>query len=144
MYSDVITDSMRLAIDETTRRREVQRSYNEAHGITPKSVKKNILDLSAHLYDISPAELPAVAEGNGLMQVDQIRALIAEYGQKMQTAADEMEFETAAELRDKILLLKEMELGLKPPSKVLLEAKTRTADSGRPTRAAPARYRRRR
>jgi excinuclease ABC subunit B len=144
MYSDVVTESMRLAIDETARRRELQRAYNAEQGITPKSVKKNILDLSAHLYDISPTELPAAAEGNGLMQVEQIRSLIAEYGQKMQQAADEMEFETAAELRDKILLLKEMELGLKPPSRTLLEAKTRSADSGRPTRPAPARYRRRR
>ncbi len=62
MYADHVTDSMKRALDETDRRREVQRQYNEEHGITPTAVKKNILDLSAQLYDAVAAGAPVAAE----------------------------------------------------------------------------------
>jgi excinuclease ABC subunit B len=120
MYADQVTASMQRALEETDRRREVQRRYNEEHGITPKSVRKNILDLSQFLYDGSPVPLAAAAEGDDLLTKAQIQELVEEYSRRMQEAADQMEFETAADLRDKVLVLKDMDLGLKPPSRALV------------------------
>jgi len=145
MYSDVTTESMRLAIDETDRRREAQRLYNEEHGITPQGVRKNILDLSAHLYEADPYELPLAAENGGdLLDKEQIQRLVAEYTQSMQQAADQMEFEQAAQWRDKILLLKDMDLGLKPPSRALLLAPPKREEKPRIRKGPPARYRKKR
>ncbi|HKD40392.1 MAG TPA: excinuclease ABC subunit UvrB [Myxococcaceae bacterium] len=145
MYSDVVTDSMRIAIDETNRRRDAQRMYNEEHGITPQGVRKNILDLSAQLYDASPYELPLAAEsGDDLLNKDQIQKLIAEYTNNMRQAADEMEFEQAAQWRDKLALLKDMDLGLKAPSRALLLAPPKREEKFRIRKGPPARYRKKR
>ena len=146
MYSDAITASMRLAIDETNRRRELQRGYNREHGITPQAVKKNILDLSDQLYDADPYPLPMAAENSDdLLRSDQLQSLIAEYTWNMKQAADEMAFEQAAEWRDKLALLKEMDLGLKPPSRSLLRSAARKREEKpRIRKGPPARYRRRR
>jgi len=145
MYSDVVTDSMRNAIDETNRRRDAQRMYNEEHGITPQGVRKNILDLSAQLYDASPYELPLAAEsGDDLLNKDQIQKLIAEYTNNMRQAADEMEFEQAAQWRDKLALLKDMDLGLKAPSRALLLAPPKREEKFRIRKGPPARYRKKR
>jgi excinuclease ABC subunit B len=130
MYADSTTDSMKLAIEETNRRREVQRKYNEEHGITPRSVKSSILDLSEQLYDHDPAALPMAADApNDVLEPKEIKRLIGEFTQDMQRAADEMEFEKAAGYRDRIVLLKDMELGLKPPSRSLLQAPVKTEDT---------------
>ncbi|HEV3026269.1 MAG TPA: helicase-related protein, partial [Planctomycetota bacterium] len=143
MYSDSVTDSMKLALDETNRRRELQRKFNLDHDITPQGVKKNILDLSAHLYDGDPYALPMAAEGEAdAMTPGEVRKLIGEYGKKMQAAADAMEFEQAAQLRDQVLLLKEMDMGLKQPSRSAL-AQVRPSEQQRPKRQ-PQKYRRRR
>jgi excinuclease ABC subunit B len=129
MYSDQMTDSMKRAIDETNRRREVQRSYNEQHGITPRSVKSAILDLSQQLYGADPMALPLAADAaDELLDAKEIKRLIEEYTKDMQRAADEMEFEKAAQFRDRILLLKDMDLGLKPPSRALLAAPIKPAE----------------
>jgi len=145
MYSDVVTDSMRIAIDETNRRRDAQRMYNEEHGITPQGVRKNILDLSSQLYDASPYELPLAAEsGDDLLNKDQIQKLIAEYTNNMRQAADEMEFEQAAQWRDKLTLLKDMDLGLKAPSRALLLAPPKREEKFRIRKGPPARYRKKR
>jgi excinuclease ABC subunit B len=146
MYSDAITTSMRLAIDETDRRRELQRGYNQEHGITPQAVKKNILDLSDQLYDADPYPLPMAAEdSDDLLRSDQLQALIAEYTRNMKQAADEMAFEQAAEWRDKLAVLKEMDLGLKPPSRSLLRSAARKREEKpRIRKGPPARYRRKR
>jgi excinuclease ABC subunit B len=134
MYSDQMTDSMKRAIEETNRRREVQRKYNEDHGITPRSVKSAILDLSSQLYDADPMALPMAADAaNDLLIPKEIKRLIEEYTKDMQKAADEMEFEKAAQCRDRILLLKDMDLGLKPPSRTLLAAPVKPADSSKDT-----------
>ncbi|SET51976.1 excinuclease ABC subunit UvrB [Stigmatella erecta] len=122
MYSDAMTDSMKLAIEETSRRREVQRAYNEKHGITPRSVKSAILDLSLQ-YDADPTALPLAADApNDVLDTKEIKRLIEQFTKDMQHAADEMQFEKAAEYRDRIVLLKDMDLGLKPPSRSLLQA----------------------
>ncbi|MDY7225248.1 excinuclease ABC subunit UvrB [Hyalangium rubrum] len=149
MYSDQMTDSMKLAIEETNRRREIQRSYNQKHGITPRSVKSAILDLSAQFYDADPSALPMAADAaNDLLEPKEIKRLIEEFTKDMQRAADEMEFEKAASFRDRILLLKDMDLGLKPPSRTLLAAPIKPAEakdeSMKGRRGHPAKGRRKR
>jgi len=130
MYSDQMTDSMKLAIEETDRRREIQRAYNVKHGITPRSVKSSILDLSQQLYGADPMALPMAADAaNDLLIPKEIKRLIEEFTKDMQRAADEMEFEKAASFRDRILLLKDMDLGLKPPSRTLLAAPPKPSDA---------------
>jgi excinuclease ABC subunit B len=131
MYAESTTDSMKLALEETARRREIQKAYNEQHGITPKGVKSHILDLSEHLYDADPSELPMAADAaNDVLPPKEIQRLIAEFSKDMHRLADEMEFEKAAELRDRIQVLKDMELGLKPPSRSLLKAAPKAEEKG--------------
>jgi excinuclease ABC subunit B len=134
MYSDKITDSMKLALDETGRRRELQRKYNEEHHITPTSVRKNILDLSAQLYAHDALTLPMAAEGGDLLEKAEIQKLIKDVTAQMQEAADNMEFEEAARLRDQLLMLKEMDIGIKPPSRALLQSAA-PSETQRPKRA---------
>ena len=132
MYADRVTDSMKAALDETDRRRTVQRNYNTEHDITPKGVKKNILDLSQVLYAHDPNALPLAAEGDDVLSAKEISKLTKQYATEMQDAAEQLEFERAAQLRDKVLLLKDMDLGLKPASRMILES----AGSKREERAA--------
>ncbi|NOJ80093.1 excinuclease ABC subunit UvrB [Myxococcus xanthus] len=135
MYADNVTDSMKKALDETTRRREIQRAYNQAHGITPRSVKSNITDLSEHAaYEAGDAgALPLAAEGeDDVLQPKEIKRLIEEFTKDMLAAADEMQFEKAAEYRDRVQLLKDMDLGLKPASRSLLRAPAKAAEAEAP------------
>ena len=141
MYADHVTDSMKKAMEETDRRRAIQVAYNQAHGITPQSVKKNILDLSAMLYHQSPDALPLAAEGSDLLGKDELKRLATQMTKDMQAAADEMEFERAAEIRDRLLLLKDMELGLKPASRMLLSQPLKKEEPQR-RKAGAARRRR--
>ncbi|MBL9214563.1 MAG: excinuclease ABC subunit UvrB [Opitutaceae bacterium] len=100
-YADVITDSIRRTVDEVTRRRAKQLAYNEAHGITPRSVKRGV-QASLHVYDGREREdALAVAESG-----DDVAAVIAELEDEMQEAANKLEFERAALLRDQINALK--------------------------------------
>jgi len=114
MYADTITDSMQQAIQETNRRRAIQGSYNEAHGITPESIQKGI---PAALYEISEADyftVPIAAERTeGYLPKGELSAIIKDLEKEMRAAAKGLEFERAAELRDKIKELKELELGVK-------------------------------
>ena len=131
MYSDQMTDSMKRAIEETSRRRAIQTAYNVQHGITPRSVKSNIQNFSENLpdYDAQAGALPMAAEGeNDLLEPKEIKRLIAEFSQDMLKAADEMQFEKAAEFRDRVQLLKDMDLGLKPASRSLLRAPPKAVD----------------
>ncbi|NTX04079.1 excinuclease ABC subunit UvrB [Myxococcus sp. CA040A] len=130
MYADSITDSMKKALEETTRRREIQRQHNKAHGITPRSIKSNILNFSEHAYDAEGGgTLPMAAEGeDDLLEAKEIRRLVKEFTEEMQRAAESMEFEKAAEYRDKVQLLKDMDLGLKPASRFLLKGPTKAPD----------------
>ncbi len=111
MYADMITDSMRRAIDETNRRRAIQQKYNEEHGITPTSIKKAVRDLIA----ISKAaESPANVNEKDLESMDakELLALAKKLEKKMRQAAAELNFEAAAELRDRMIQIKEMLLEL--------------------------------
>ncbi len=111
MYADTITDSMRVAIDETNRRRQIQQKYNEEHGITPTTIKKAVRDLiaisKAAERDAKPAEKDLES-----MSVKELKKLAAELQKKMHQAAAELNFEAAAELRDRMLEVKTMLLEL--------------------------------
>ncbi|MFT3842613.1 MAG: excinuclease ABC subunit UvrB [Myxococcaceae bacterium] len=144
MYSDTLTPSMKLAIDETDRRRTVQRAYNEEHHITPTSVKKNIIDLSQYLYDDERGATQAAAETMAdELNASELKDLIKQTEGKMNQLADEMEFEKAAAERDRLFLMREMELGLKPPHRSLLNApKARQEQRMMGRKSQPRRYRR--
>jgi excinuclease ABC subunit B len=145
MYADQVTRSMTLALDETNRRREVQRAWNLEHHIIPTSVRKNILDLShgAWATEGLPTGVLLAGEDEQLLTRQEIASLIREYNAQMQAAADEMEFEKAAEWRDKVLALKEMDVGVRPALRSALGALGREADSPGLTKKRGGRYRKR-
>ena len=107
MYADTITDSMRVAIDETQRRREIQQKYNEEHGITPTTIKKSVRDLIAISKKVAKEELNFKKDPES-MNAKELEKLIADIQKKMKKAAAELNFEAAAEYRDKMVELKNM------------------------------------
>ena len=107
MYADNVTDSMRRAIDETERRRAIQQAYNEEHGITPQSVRKEVRDLITISRKIAKEEA-VFSKDPESMNRKELEKLIAEVTKKMQHAATELDFETAAQMRDQMISLKEM------------------------------------
>ena len=111
MYADTMTDSMRKAIDETNRRREIQMQYNEEHGITPKTIEKKVRDLISISKKADKGDLDFKKETES-MDAKELGKLIATLTKKMNTAAVELNFELAAELRDEIFKLKKELLDL--------------------------------
>ena len=107
MYADTITDSMRVAIDETMRRRKVQQAYNEKHGITPTTIKKSVRDLISISKKVAQEEMEFEKDPESMSQKE-LEKLIKDVTKKMQKAAAELNFEAAAELRDKMINLKKM------------------------------------
>lgn len=107
MYADKITDSMRVAIDETERRRAIQQEYNEAHGITPTTIKKSVRDLIAISKKVAQEELN-FAKTPESMNRGELEKLIKEVEKKMKAAAADLNFEAAAELRDRMVELRKM------------------------------------
>ena len=105
MYADTMTDSMRNAIDETNRRRTIQQKYNEEHGITPQTIKKAVRDLISISKSIAKEEARFEKDPES-MNRKELEKLIADIQKKMKKAAAELDFETAAELRDKMMELK--------------------------------------
>ena len=105
MYADTITDSMRMALDETSRRREIQQKYNEEHGITPQTIKKAVRELISISKAIAKEELRFEKDPES-MNRKELEKLISEIQKKMQKAAADLNFEAAVELRDKMLELK--------------------------------------
>ena len=105
MYADVMTDSMRNAITETERRRKVQMAYNEEHGITPKTIQKSVRDLISISKKVAAEELRMEKDPES-MSVKELQKLIKDVTKQMKKAAAELNFETAAELRDKLVELK--------------------------------------
>ena len=111
MYADTITDSMRMAIEETNRRREIQKKYNEEHGITPQTIKKAVRDL------ISISKAAEAGDRDGFkepesMDAKELDKLAKELAKKMRQAAAELNFEEAARLRDRMKEVKQMLLEL--------------------------------
>ena len=105
MYADVMTDSMRNAIDETNRRREIQEAYNEEHGITPTTIKKAVRDLIAVSKAVAETEVKLKKDPES-MSKKELKNLISQLEKQMRQAAAELNFEQAAELRDKMIELK--------------------------------------
>ena len=111
MYADTITDSMRAAIDETNRRREIQQKYNEEHGITPQTIKKAVRDLIAISKAASTSEEEFKKDPES-MDARELEKLVKELTKKMRQAAAELNFEEAAKLRDRMKEVKQMLLEL--------------------------------
>ena len=105
MYADAITDSMRAALDETQRRREVQMAYNEEHGITPKTIQKAVRDLIAVSKKVAASEVQMEKDPESMSEKE-LEKLIKELEKQMKKAAADLNFEAAAELRDKLIELK--------------------------------------
>ena len=106
MYADTITDSMQHAIDETNRRRTIQQQYNEEHGITPQTIQKSVRDLISISKVIAKEELRFEKDPESMSR-EELEKLIKEVEKKMKKAAAELNFEAAAELRDKMVELKQ-------------------------------------
>ncbi|MCI8299112.1 MAG: excinuclease ABC subunit UvrB, partial [Lachnospiraceae bacterium] len=105
MYADSITDSMRVAIDETNRRRSKQEAYNKEHGITPKTIQKSVRELISISRKVAREEYQFQKDPES-MSKQELEKLVGEIQKKMQAAAAELNFEAAAELRDKMIELK--------------------------------------
>jgi excinuclease ABC subunit B len=117
LYAERITESMRRALDETSRRRKVQQAYNEENGITPQTVQKAIADSLVEVAEADYVDLLQVAEEQqDYVPLSQIPQRIEQLRREMRAAAADLEFERAAELRDEIQRLQERELALRDAS----------------------------
>ena len=105
MYADVMTDSMRIAIDETERRRTLQEAYNKEHGITPKTIQKSVRDLISISKAVAQTESKMEKDPES-MSKKELEKLIHQVEKQMRSAAADLNFEQAAELRDKMIELK--------------------------------------
>ena len=138
LYADAETDSIREAMAETERRREAQEEYNRQNGITPRTVESAITTLTDSLYE---ADYVTVSKAADLeLSADELAAEVAKLRGQMRKAAEELDFERAAELRDRIKKLEEGSLlaGYEAEPR----AKSAGAPGGRPRRAGRGRRRR--
>ena len=116
LYADSTTQSMKQAIDETNRRRRVQAAFNKKHRITPRTIIKSLGTPLVQVYDADYVTVPLVAEREeGYVAVSEIPRLVEKLKKEMRGAAANLEFEKAAELRDRIHGLQEREIGLRDP-----------------------------
>lgn len=106
MYADVMTDSMKRAIEETKRRRKLQMQYNEEHGITPTTIRKAVRDLITTAREVAETEKKLGKEPED-MNREELEEMIVKVEKQMRTAAAELNFEMAAELRDQMILLRQ-------------------------------------
>jgi len=114
LYADTVTDSMRRAIDETNRRRAVQEAYNREHGITPQTIRKAIAESLVQIAEADYVEVPIAAEAEEeYLSARELARRVAALRKEMKEAAAALEFERAAELRDRIQRLQERELALR-------------------------------
>jgi excinuclease ABC subunit B len=107
MYADTVTDSMRVAIDETNRRRAIQQEYNEAHGITPTTIQKAVREVMSISKQMAKEESAAIRSAEDMDKGELIK-LADKYKNKMQDAAADLNFEIAAEYRDRLIEIKNM------------------------------------
>ena len=116
LYADRMTDSLRYAIEETDRRRNRQREWNESHGITPVSIRKTIGRVLESVFEQDYVTVAPIADSTTTEFVGKdLKAAIAELEKRMRGAAADLEFEEAARLRDEIRRLEALDLGLEPP-----------------------------
>lgn len=105
MYADTVTDSMKMAMEETLRRRELQEKYNEEHNITPKTIQKAVRDLISISKEVAKSE-EKLSKDPESMSREELEKLIGKVQKQMKAAAAELNFEMAAQLRDQMLELK--------------------------------------
>ena len=115
LYADAVTQSMKQAIDETNRRRRLQAAFNKRHRITPQTVVKSLGARLVEVYEADYVTVPVVADSAERYVLDEIPRLVQQLKKEMKRAADNLEFEKAAELRDRIRGLEEREIGLRDP-----------------------------
>ena len=115
LYADSITGSMRLAIDETNRRRGLQAAFNTEHGITPQTVIKSLGSPLVKIYEADYVDVPLAAEKEANYGTKEFPRAIQRLKKEMKKAAESLEFERAAELRDRIRAMEEQEIGLRNP-----------------------------
>ena len=130
LYADTVTASMKAALEETDRRRAKQKAYNEQHGITPQSVKRAILDMQIHgIATDADDALAGKEELAGYLPKDKrdVPKLIARLEAEMHEKAEELDFEGAAMLRDRIQAIKDLDLGILPKRPEVLRAEARAA-----------------
>jgi excinuclease ABC subunit B len=113
LYADSMTDSMRRAIDETERRRRLQAAFNEKNGITPQSIVKALGSPLIKIYDADYVDIPVAADKPAKYGPAELSRLLRKLQKEMKQAAERLEFETAAELRDRIRELQKQELNLR-------------------------------
>ncbi len=116
LYADTMTESLRYAIEETERRRNKQRAWNEANGITPQSVRKHIGEALSSVFEQDYVTVAPIRDSRVTEMVGKdLRTSIADLEKRMRAAAADLEFEEAARLRDEIKRLEALDLGLEPP-----------------------------
>ncbi len=138
LYADRMTDSLRYAIEETDRRRNRQTEWNVAHGITPQSVRTHIGEAISSVFEQDYVTVAPVKDvGLTDMVGKDLKASIAEIERRMRAAAADLEFETAARLRDELKRLEALDLGLEPPPPTPASRGGRTAKSRTPEPLGP-------
>ena len=110
-YADTVTESMKKAIGETERRRKLQNAYNVKNGITPETIKKKISDVLHSIYEADYPALPST-EAEEEMPLEEVPKAVERLRREMISAAKRLEFERAAEIRDRIAALEKRSLGL--------------------------------
>jgi excinuclease ABC subunit B len=115
LYADSITDSMKLAMNETNRRRRLQAAFNKEHGITPQTVIKSLGSPLVKIYEADYVDVPLAAEKGAQYRSEELPRAIQKLKKEMKKAAEQLEFEKAAELRDRIRAMEEQEIGLRDP-----------------------------
>ncbi|MBM3589011.1 MAG: excinuclease ABC subunit UvrB [Alphaproteobacteria bacterium] len=140
LYADVMTDSLRRALEETARRRSKQEAWNKEHGITPQTIRRDISSALQSIYEQDYVTVEAL-EGEETAEFvgKDLKATIAELERKMRAAAADLEFETAARLRDEIKRLESLDLGLSPnlAGRSLQEAKPKAKADWKPKPMGP-------
>ncbi|MCA3356841.1 MAG: excinuclease ABC subunit UvrB [Roseomonas sp.] len=140
LYADVMTDSLRRALEETARRRSKQEAWNKEHGITPQTIRRDISSALQSIYEQDYVTVDAL-EGEETAEFvgKDLKATIAELERKMRVAAADLEFETAARLRDEIKRLESLDLGLSPnlAGRSLQEAKPKAKADWKPKPMGP-------
>jgi len=140
LYADVMTNSLRRALEETARRRSKQEAWNTEHGITPQTIRRDISSALQSIYEQDYVTVDAL-EGEGAAEFvgKDLKATIAELERKMRAAAADLEFETAARLRDEIKRLESLDLGLAPnlAGRSLQEAKPKAKADWKPKPMGP-------
>jgi excinuclease ABC subunit B len=140
LYADVMTDSLRRALEETARRRSRQQAWNTEHGITPQTIRRDISSALQSIYEQDYVTVDAL-EGEETAEFigKDLKATIAELERKMRAAAADLEFETAARLRDEVKRLESLDLGLAPSlaGRSLQEAKPKAKADWKPKPMGP-------